>query len=217
MGYDYILTFKKKQHIKKSIYLQFFLGLLIVLQQGLYWADSYGIKEFKVPRKKLATGVQILDGLKLPRSFQLPSVPKPELWEYVWLLRLVLSVACTFEFKEFNFIQIMLSSLLVSVVGLRSLKKDSHKPEIWPMRVYYYGSILIGLGTCVYTLATNATSFMDFVETRTTDSFYYGLPIVLLRSFYLVLLTEVHLYGIWNCHVLLGIWTKKVVQKTKSS
>ncbi len=88
MGYDYILSFRKKQHIRKAIYLQFFLASLIVLQLTIFWAGLNGIKDIKIPRhNKLTTGVHIIDNIKLPRKVFLPNVPTPEVWQYVWLFR----------------------------------------------------------------------------------------------------------------------------------
>jgi len=74
--YDYILSAKLKGSVKKSIFLQFLLALLIETQIGLHFI-----------RKVYQVSHLTYDDTY---SFELPEVPNPQVWQYVWLTRFLI-------------------------------------------------------------------------------------------------------------------------------
>ncbi len=71
--YDYILSAKLKRSVKNSIFLQFLLALLIEAQIGLHFTRKF----YQITHLTYDTSY----------SLELPEVPKPQIWQYVWLTR----------------------------------------------------------------------------------------------------------------------------------
>jgi len=83
------------------------------------------------------------------------------------------------------------------------MKKD----KVWFMRVYYYGSICLGIATCLFTVALNASHFYTFTQTKSSTYLFQGIPVILIWYFYLILLIQVHVYGVYNGGKLINIWS----------
>ena len=70
MGYDYFKSVEIKNHVRTAIRLHLFLALFIKVQIGVYYAKIY------VPRDVLVS-----------YDIEIPLVPKPQRWQYIWLAR----------------------------------------------------------------------------------------------------------------------------------
>lgn len=103
-------------------------------------------------------------------------------------------------------------SLLPSLIGHMSLKKD----RLSLMKVYFYGSILFPLATCICTMFVNGKHFAEYLETKKTGSHVYGIPTIIIWYFYLAISIQVHLFGIYHSRRLIKLWStvsgKKVRQ-----
>lgn len=121
-------------------------------------------------------------------ELRLPKVPSPQVWQYVWL-----------------------TSLIPCLFGLLAMRKD----RVWLIRIYYFGSIFIGLGTCLFTMSINANHFYEYTQTHVTNHLYNGIPVILIWYFYLCLLVQVHIYGIFNSGQLISIWSNDLNKSKK--
>ncbi len=115
-------------------------------------------------------------------SFQLPEVPKPLTWQFIWL-----------------------TSLVPSFVGYLSLFKNT----LSMLKFYFYGSVFLGLGTCLTTMFLNAGDLLEFNSTKEATNFYNDFPIIVLWFMFLFVVVQIHAFGIYFSRVLIQLWTKE--------
>jgi hypothetical protein len=118
--------------------------------------------------------------------FRLPDVPKPLTWQYIWL-----------------------TSLVPSVVGYFSLFKNT----ISFIKFYYYGTVVLGLGTCLFTMILNAGDLMDFASTKEVNNKFNDFPIIVIWFAYLFVVIQVHAFGVYFSRILIQIWSKDSKKK----
>lgn len=127
-------------------------------------------------------------GAKLSENSSLPEVPKPMLWEYIWL-----------------------TSIVPAVVGYFSLNKNRLKL----LRFYYLGTVVLGLGVVLSTMLFNASDLWDYAKTKQTTNLYYDFPVIVLWYIYLFIVIQIHAFGVYFARVLIRIWSLEANKKRK--
>jgi len=156
--------------VKYSIYMHFMTSALVIFQFMFFYANKYIFTE--------------------AGSFQLPYVPKPLTWQFIWLM-----------------------SLLPSLVGYFSLSKNT----LSLLKFYYYGNVLLGLGTCLTTMFLNASDLLEFNSTKEATNYYNDFPLIVLWFIFLFIAVQIHAFGIYYSRLLIQLWTKEVNRVKKDS
>lgn len=119
----------------------------------------------------------------LPNSFV---VPRPHLWQYIWLI-----------------------SVSASIVGLWSLKKN----HIFAMKIFFRGTILFGLGTILITIILNLSELFTFKKLKNNHQLdevepqkFFGFPLLVLWYIFLMITVQIHVYSLYIGNVLLASW-----------
>ena len=81
------------------------------------------------------------------------------------------------------------------------------------MKFYYYGTISLGLGTCLFTMVLNAADLMDFAQTKDVATKFNDFPVIVLWFAYLFVVVQVHAFGIYFSRELIQIWSKTSLKK----
>lgn len=123
-----------------------------------------------------------------PNAFQFPQVPKPFLWEYIWL-----------------------GSLLPAIVGYFSLNRN----RLPMLRFYYIGTVLLGLGTVLTTMVFNASDLLEYAQTKKSANTFHDFPVIVLWYMYLFIVIQIHALGIYFARILIKCWTIGGNRKTK--
>merc|ERR1712127_76273 len=163
---QYSISVETKKYVKYSIYMHFMTATLIVVQLSFYYANE----------------LVFID----PNEFQLPEVPKPQLWQFIWL-----------------------TSLIPSICGYFSLYRNT----LSLMKFYYYGSVVLGLGSCLFTMILNASDLMDFASNHEATNKFNEFPIIVIWFAYLFVVIQIHAFGIYFSRVLIQIWSKDSKKK----
>jgi hypothetical protein len=127
-------------------------------------------------------------GNKVVENFQFPAVPKPMLWEYIWLL-----------------------SLVPAIAGYLSLNKN----RLSLMNIYYRGTVVLGLGPVLTTMLFNASDLLEYAQTKQTSNLYFDFPVIVLWYVYLFIVIQIHAFGIYFSRVLIKIWSNETSKKKK--
>ena len=137
--------------------MHFMMSMLVIVQLALY----FGEKQLKLP---------------------LPEVPKPLLWQYIWL-----------------------TSLVPAFAGYISLNKS----RVSLMRFYYNGTLVLGLGTVLITMVMDATDLLEYAQTKETKNLFHNFPIIVVWYAYLFVAIQIHAFSIYFSRILLRAWTTK--------
>lgn len=108
--------------------------------------------------------------------------PKPQYFEYIWIL-----------------------SLVASIAGYLSLSRN----RIKFLKFYYYGHVLFGLAPILFIMLFNASDLWDFVQKKTnnsTTSNSTSIPVIVIWYIFLFIAIQIHLFGIYFSRVLLKAW-----------
>ena len=111
--------------------------------------------------------------------------PQPHLWQYVWLI-----------------------TIIPSICGLISM----HKNHIFLMKVFFRGTVLFGLGTIMTTIILNLSDLIAYIksETNGTESqMFLGVPLLLFWYIFLIIMIQIHAFGLHMANVLLHSWGQK--------
>jgi hypothetical protein len=111
------------------------------------------------------------------------SIPRPHLWQYIWLV-----------------------SLVPSIVGLMSMK--SNNPFL--MRIFFRGTITFGLAIITTTIVLNLNELFNYKRLKVTRQFspptFLGLPLLILWYIFLIITVEIHAFSLYMAHSLLNTW-----------
>jgi hypothetical protein len=130
-------------------------------------------------------------------SYHLPlvpafNIPRPHLWQYVWLL-----------------------SVLGSIFGLLALNRN----HVLLMKLFFYGTIIFGLGTIITTIRLNLSELFTFKKLKNNHQLdeiepqtFFGFPLLVLWYIFLIITVQIHAYSLYMANVLLHSW-----QQYKSS
>lgn len=110
----YKISVETKPRFRSLIFLHFGLALLVIVQFLTYHLDL------------------------LPKS----NIPKPDPWEYIWLL-----------------------TLIPSISGLLSLKKN----DVSLMKIFFRGTVLLGLGTIMTAIIFNLSDLFTIASLKQTS------------------------------------------------
>ena len=150
-----------KKFVKYSIYMHFMLSLLIFVQLAFYFGAKYTQIEF-------------------------PEVPKPNLWQYIWL-----------------------TSLIPGVAGYMSLKNN----RLSLLMFYYKGTLLLGFGPILTTMVFNASDLLEYARTKQTTNLFHDFPVIVLWYMYLFVVIQIQAFGIYFARILIRSWTKDSSKK----
>jgi len=122
------------------------------------------------------------------------TIPRPHLWQYIWLI-----------------------SVLASICGLLSLKKNS----ILLMKIFFRGTVLFGLGTIITTIIFNLSELFTFKKLKTKHQLdeiepqtFLGFPLLVLWYIFLIITVQIHAYSLYMANVLLHSWQQYKSTKT---
>jgi H+/Cl- antiporter ClcA len=114
------------------------------------------------------------------------NIPRPHLWQYIWLI-----------------------GIFSSICGLLSL----HKNHISLMKIFFYGTIIFGLGTIMITIILNLSELFTFKKLKTNHQLdevepqtFLGLPLLVLWYIFLIITVQIHAYSLYMANVLLRSW-----------
>lgn len=156
---DYpLLSAETKRYVKYSIWMHLMMSVIIIVQLVFHFGNKY-----------------------LSNQVDFPEVPKPNLWEYIWL-----------------------SSLIPAVAGYLSLNRS----RVSLLRFYYTGTVVLGLGPILSTMLFNASDLLEYAQTKQTTNLYHDFPVIVLWYMYLFVVIQIHAFGIYFARVLLKAWTK---------
>ena len=161
MVYNVFLSAETKKYVKFSIHLHVMLAILIIVQMVFHFGNE----------------VLLTDAA----GFQFPEVPKPQVWQFIWL-----------------------ASLVPACAGLASLNKN----RLPLMKFYYFGTLVFGLGTVLVTMMLNAGDLLDYAQTKETANLYHDFPVIVLWYMYLFVVVQLHAFGIYFSRSLINIWSK---------
>lgn len=157
---------ESKRYVKYSIYMHLMISMIVVVQLVCYYGNRV-ISE---------------------HVFHFPHVPKPFLWEYIWL-----------------------TSLIPGLVGYASLGKNRLKL----LRFYYMGTVLLGLAPVLSTMLFNATDFLEYAQTKKTTHTFHDFPVIVLWYMYLFIVVQIHALGIYFARQLIKCWSNEATKKKK--
>ena len=161
----YFFSAEVKKYVKYSIYMHFMLSMLIVVQMVFHFGNKY-----------------------FSDKLVLPEVPKPNLWQYIWL-----------------------SSLIPALMGYLSLYRNN----LSLINLYYKGTIIFGLGPVLTTMLLNASDLLEYAQTKQTSNLYHDFPVIVLWYMYLFVVIQIHAFGIYYARVLIRAWNKDASKKRK--
>ena len=153
---QYTISAENKRYVKYSIYMHFFISNIVIIQLVFYFGGKFTQIEF-------------------------PEVPKPNLWQYIWL-----------------------ASLIPALAGYLSL----HRNTLSLLKFYYYGTLLLGFGTVLSTLVLNASDLLEYTKTKKSATLYYDFPVIVIWYAYLFVVIQIHALGIYFARVLIRAWSK---------
>ncbi|CAF0919420.1 unnamed protein product [Rotaria sp. Silwood1] len=158
MTSQYHVIAETKSRLRILIYFHFLLAFLVFIH----------ILTYHIPL------IAILD------------VPRPHLWEYIWL-----------------------NSVLPSICGLLSLNKN----RVFLMRICFRGTLLFGLGTIVTTIILNLSELFTFKKLKSSHKLdeiepqkFLGFPLLVLWYIFLVITVQIHAFSLYMANVLLCSW-----------
>jgi hypothetical protein len=110
-----------------------------------------------------------------------PEVPKPNLWQYIWL-----------------------TSLVPGLAGYLSLARNT----LSLLKMYYYGTVLLGFGPILTTMVLNATDLLDYARNKKSANDFHGFPVIVLWFIYLFVVIQIQALGLFHGRGLLQAWAR---------
>ena len=138
------------------------ISMIVIVQIAFYFGNKYSISQL------------------------LPEVPKPQIWQYIWL-----------------------TSLIPGLAGYLSLNRS----VVSLMTFYYRGTVFLGLGPVLITMIMNATDLLEYAQTKQSSNTYHEFPVIIIWYAYLFVAIQIHAFGIYFSRVLLKIWKKESTKK----
>ena len=114
--------------------------------------------------------------------------PKPQYFEYIWII-----------------------SLIGSVSGYMSLARN----RIKFLKIFYYGHLLFGLTPILLIMLFNASDLWDFVQKKTDNSNNTNFPVIVVWYIFLFIAIQIHIFGIYFSRILLKAWNSESSSKNK--
>ncbi len=114
--------------------------------------------------------------------------PKPQYFEYIWIL-----------------------SLVASISGYLSLARN----RIKFLKIFYYGHVLFGLSPILFIMLFNASNLWDFVQKKTNSSTNNSFPVIVVWYIFLFIAIQIHIFGIYFSRILLKSWNSESLKNKK--
>lgn len=155
----YRVSLETKSRLRLLIYLHFVLAFLVLFQ----------IITYHIPLIKTTT-----------------PIPRPHLWQYVWLI-----------------------TLIPSICGLISMNKNN----IFLMKIFFRGTVTFGLGTIMTTIILNLSDLFAFKSLKTNQQLdnvepqvFHGIPLLVLWYIFLIIMVQIHAFSLYMANLLLHGW-----------
>jgi len=114
------------------------------------------------------------------------NIPRPHLWQYIWLF-----------------------TILSSICGLISMNKN----HIFLMKVFFRGTVTIGLGTIMTTIILNLSDLFTYKQLKTNHQLddiepqtFLGFPLLIFWYIFLIIMVQIHAFSLYMANVLLHSW-----------
>jgi hypothetical protein len=160
---NFYLSAETKKYVKYSIHMHIMMACIIIVLMVFHFGNIY-----------------------LKETIEFPEVPKPQIWQFIWL-----------------------ASLIPAVAGYMSLNKS----RLALMKFYYMGTVACGLGPVLITMALNASDLWDYALTKETSNTFHDFPIIVLWYMFLFVVIQIHAFGIYFSSILIRIWSKDSAKK----
>lgn len=161
--FNFILSAETKKYVKYSIHMHIMMACIIIVLMVFHFGNVY-----------------------LKEKIEFPEVPKPQIWQYLWLI-----------------------SLIPAITGYVSLNKS----RLSLIKFYYMGTVVSGLGPILITMILNASDLMDYATTKETSNVYHDFPVIVLWYMFLFVVIQIHAFGIYFARILIRIWSKDSKKK----
>ncbi|CAF0977886.1 unnamed protein product [Brachionus calyciflorus] len=155
---QYAISAETKKFVRYSIWMHLMMSFIIIVQIIFYFSNKY-----------------------LSAHVEFPEVPKPNLWEYIWLL-----------------------SLIPAAAGYMSLNRSRTSL----LKFYYIGTVVLGLGPILSTMLFNASDLLEYAQTKQTSNSFHNFPVIVFWYMYLFIVVQIHAFGIYFARILLKVWSK---------
>ena len=175
---QYSVSAENKKYVKYAVYMHAMLSIIVVVQLAVYHAQAY-YASLAASSSTQHSGA----------PDWLPDVPKPNNWQYIWLL-----------------------SLVPALAGHMSLQRN----RLSLIKFYYYGTLVFGFATCFVTMIANAEDLMHFARTKETSNTFHDFPVIVLWYIYLFVVIQIHAFGIYFARVLIKAWSNDSQSRTKT-
>ncbi|XP_055337694.1 protein jagunal-like [Paramacrobiotus metropolitanus] len=109
------------------------------------------------------------------------SVPKPILWEYIWML-----------------------SIIPSCFALASLPRN----RIGLLNLFIYGNILLGILPVIGGIVYYFWELVEYAQVRHTKNLFLDLPVVVLWNIFFFLALQIHCFSWHFARQLIRSWDK---------
>ena len=119
-------------------------------------------------------------------AFEFPEVPKPLMWQYIWL-----------------------SSLIPGAAGYLSMNRNT----LSLLRFYYIGTVVLGFGPILSTMVLNASDLLDYAKTKKSATMYHDFPVIVMWYMYLFVVIQIHAFGIYFARILIKAWSKDLKKR----
>jgi len=164
---------------KRYVRYSIFMHLFISMVVWLQVACYFGNKYFD----SAAGGKSGKDAYSASGSASgsvLFDVPRPQWWQYIWL-----------------------TSLVPALAGYMSL----HRSRLSLIKLYYRGTVVLGLGPVLVTMIMNANDLLDYAYTKKTSNSFHNFPVIVLGYMYLAIVVQIHAFGIYFARILIRAWS----------
>lgn len=109
------------------------------------------------------------------------AVPKPLLWEYIWML-----------------------SIIPSFSGLASLSKN----RLLLLQIFFYGTIILGILPVLGGMVFLGGEALEYAKSRHTRNLFLGMPVVIMWYMFFVAALQIHGWSLYLAYHLQASWNK---------
>lgn len=123
------------------------------------------------------------------------SIPRPHLWQYIWLI-----------------------SLFPSFCALLSFARH----RIFLMKLFFHGTMIFGFGTILLTILVNLSDLLTYQRLKFNHRLneiepqtFLGLPLIVLWYMFLIIAVQIHAFSLYLANSLLTLWQEFQLNKQR--